>query len=141
VRYGAVTRRTLVALNHPLDPCSHPCDRSRDHLLNAVQVGLAACLSRIRRHHFITLPPRLRHDTDKDRPEGIEYLAYVTICADCLHEQYFPKQAQANLARNAHVSANLGHKVRVTRVRHTCSWRGRGGVPSPGGKRNGAIFR
>jgi hypothetical protein len=42
---------------------------------------------------------------------------YVTICASCLYEGYFPKQARANSARDAHARVNFGHEVRVARVR------------------------
>ena len=48
-------------------------------------------------------------------------LAYVTICAGCLFEQYFLKQARANSTRDAHARANPGHDVRVTRIRTTRS--------------------
>jgi hypothetical protein len=42
---------------------------------------------------------------------------YVTICAGCLYEQYFLKQARANSAKVTHEHAHRGHAVRVTRVR------------------------
>jgi hypothetical protein len=44
-------------------------------------------------------------------------VAYVTICAHCVHEQYFSKQAQANAVLTLHRQLHPTHAVRVVRVK------------------------
>jgi hypothetical protein len=45
-------------------------------------------------------------------------VGYVTICAHCMHEEYFTRQAAANAALAQHQRHHPGHAVRVTRVKN-----------------------